>query len=34
MADVVITSTALAFVTKISDKYESTQPSAVQVKNQ
>jgi len=31
---VVITSTALAFVTKMSEKCKSTPPSAVQVKSQ
>jgi hypothetical protein len=33
MADVVRCSTALAFVTKISEKHKSKLPSAVQVKS-
>jgi hypothetical protein len=33
VADVVPPATALAFVTKISDRHKSTSPSAIQVKN-
>jgi hypothetical protein len=33
MADVVLCSAALAFVTKMSEKHKSTLPNVIQVKN-